>query len=152
MLDALGWIRDPSTPHIEKSECATGLLPAVWKKPDIDGKSAENERHLEDPHLAKMIVAAQGGDKRLYAELLAICEGRIRATARHAGVKGYAIEIAVQETLITLHHARHTYDPTRSFTAWLTALSKKCAINLLSRQGAEQTKTSVRYSSFDQQT
>jgi RNA polymerase sigma factor (sigma-70 family) len=39
------------------------------------------------------------------------------------------IDDIVQETLITVHRARQTYDPGRSFTAWLRAIAQRRAID-----------------------
>lgn len=39
----------------------------------------------------------------------------------------------VQETLLTVHQARQTYDPNRSFTAWLRTIAQRRAIDGLRR-------------------
>lgn len=93
-------------------------------------KTASSDRALAD-----LMVGAQAGDKRSYAELLARCEPLIRRAARRAGAHGDLVEDIVQETLITLHHARRTYDPTRSFSAWLSVIARRRAIDALRRSG-----------------
>jgi len=79
--------------------------------------------------------AAQGGDRRAYATLLRQCEPIIRRAAARAGVRGETMEDVVQETLLTLHDARQTYDPSRSFTAWLTVIAQRRGIDALRRGG-----------------
>ena len=79
--------------------------------------------------------AAQGGDKAAYASLLRAVEPIIRRTATRTGVRGEAIDDVVQETLLTLHNARHTYDPSRSFMAWLTVIAQRRSIDALRRSG-----------------
>ena len=91
-----------------------------------------DDRDLE---LAALMRAAQDGDRRSYGLLLKSCEPIIRRAATRAGVRGDRIEDVVQETLLTLHNARHTYDPTRSFTAWLTVISQRRGIDALRRSG-----------------
>jgi RNA polymerase sigma-70 factor (ECF subfamily) len=39
----------------------------------------------------------------------------------------------VQDVLLTIHRARQTYDPSRSFTAWLCVIADRRAIDLLRR-------------------
>jgi RNA polymerase sigma-70 factor (ECF subfamily) len=50
------------------------------------------------------------------------------------------IDDVVQETLITLHQARHTYDPSRSFVAWLSVLAQRRAVDVLRRQGRSRVR------------
>ena len=95
-------------------------------------KSLEDDR---DRGLAAMMVAAQTGDRVAYGRLLHDCEPIIRRAARRAGVVDDRIEDVVQDTLLTLHNARQTYDPARSFTAWLSVIARRRAIDSLRRQG-----------------
>lgn len=88
-----------------------------------------------DQKLASLMQAAQGGDRQSYASLLRDCEPIIRRSARRVGVVGDLVEDVVQETLLTLHNARQTYDPSRSFTAWLGVIAQRRAIDALRRVG-----------------
>jgi RNA polymerase sigma factor (sigma-70 family) len=88
-----------------------------------------------DRRLAMLMRDAQAGDKRAYATLLNDCEPVIRRSARKVGLTGDRVEDAVQETLLTLHNARQTYDPSRSFTAWLSVIAQRRAIDTLRRTG-----------------
>ena len=88
-----------------------------------------------DLSLAALMRSVQAGDKRAYENLLHACEPIIRRAASRAGVRGAAIEDVVQETLLTLHKARQTYDPSRSFTAWLTVIAQRRGIDALRRAG-----------------
>jgi RNA polymerase sigma-70 factor (ECF subfamily) len=96
------------------------------RRRDTDGR---------DARLADLMRAAQGGDRRAYATLLRESEPIIRRAAAGAGVHGDRIEDVVQETLLTLHNARQTYDPDRSFTAWLGVIARRRAIDGLRRTG-----------------
>jgi RNA polymerase sigma factor (sigma-70 family) len=88
-----------------------------------------------DRRLAALMRDAQNGDKRAYATLLRDCEPVIRRAARKVGLTGDRIEDAVQETLLTLHNARQTFDPSRSFVAWLSVIAQRRAIDTLRRVG-----------------
>jgi RNA polymerase sigma-70 factor (ECF subfamily) len=87
-----------------------------------------------------LMVAAQGGDRVAYAALLKSCVPLITVVARKAGASMDCVDDVVQETLITLHRARHTYDPARPFVAWLSVLAQRRAIDVLRRQGRNRTR------------
>ena len=61
--------------------------------------------------------------------------GRDRADRRRQGVPADRVDDVVQDTLLTIHRARQTYDPTRSFTAWLAVLAERRAVDLLRKTG-----------------
>jgi RNA polymerase sigma factor (sigma-70 family) len=84
---------------------------------------------------AALMAAAQAGDRRAYEKLLADSVALIRATARRQGVAFDHLDDVVQETLMTVHRVRHTYDPTRSYDAWLTAIASRRAIDALRSHG-----------------
>ncbi|MGH8233316.1 MAG: RNA polymerase sigma factor [Rhodanobacteraceae bacterium] len=81
------------------------------------------------------MAAAQAGDRRLYERLLADSVALIRAVARRQGVTQDHLDDVVQETLITVHRVRHTYDPTRSYDTWLSAIASRRAIDALRSRG-----------------
>ena len=103
----------------------------------VDAESADDVR---DRALASLMVAAQDGDKAAYARLLRDCEPLIRRAARRAGVHDDRIEDVVQDTLLTLHNARQTYDPARSFTAWLSVIAQRRAVDVLRRTGRNERR------------
>ena len=69
------------------------------------------------------MIRAQGGDKLCYASLLTECEKWLR---RYYGrkINPSAIDDLVQETLISLHRKRVSYDPTKAFLPWLAAIGR----------------------------
>jgi len=77
------------------------------------------------------MVAAQAGDRAAYQELLRDCIPFIRMVARQLGLHADTIDDVVQETLLTIHCARQTYDPNRSFVAWLRTIARRRAIDSL---------------------
>jgi RNA polymerase sigma factor (sigma-70 family) len=60
--------------------------------------------------------------------------------ARGQGIRSDLIDDVVQETLLTVHRARQTYDPNRSFTAWLRTIAQRRAIDGLRRVGRTRTR------------
>jgi RNA polymerase sigma-70 factor (ECF subfamily) len=99
-----------------------------------------SESDTLDRRLAELMRAAQGGDRQAYAILLRDSEPLIRRASRRVGLGGDRVEDAVQETLLTLHNARHTYDPSRSFTAWLSVIAQRRAIDVLRRAGRSERR------------
>jgi RNA polymerase sigma-70 factor (ECF subfamily) len=81
------------------------------------------------------MAAAQAGDRAAYEALLRDCVGIIESVARRQGVPAGSVDDVVQETLLTVHRARQTYDPARSFTAWLRVIAERRAVDLLRRTG-----------------
>lgn len=81
------------------------------------------------------MVAAQAGDRRAYERLLADSIALIHVAARRAGVAPDHVDDVVQETLLTVHRVRHTFDPTRTYDAWLVAIAQRRAIDALRRRG-----------------
>ena len=86
------------------------------------------------------MAAAQAGDRRAYEKVLADSVGLIRAAARRQGVALDRLDDVVQETLITVHRVRHTYDPTRSYDAWLSAIASRRAIDALRSRGRRDSR------------
>lgn len=88
-----------------------------------------------EARLSSAMTAAQGGDATAYRALLRACVPVIAAAARAQGVRGDAVDDVVQETLLTVHRARATYDPDRPFLPWLRAIAQRRAIDLMRRAG-----------------
>jgi RNA polymerase sigma factor (sigma-70 family) len=93
-----------------------------------------------DSRRAAWMAAAQAGDSGAYARLLRDCLPLIRAAARGRGVPPDSVEDVVQDVLLTLHRVRHTYDPARSFNAWLHAIADRRAIDHQRRQGRRRAR------------
>jgi RNA polymerase sigma-70 factor (ECF subfamily) len=94
----------------------------------IASESPERQR-------AAWMEAAQGGDKPAYERVLASSVPLIRAAARRQGVAMDQLDDVVQETLLTVHRVRHTYDPSRSYDAWLSAIASRRAVDALRSHG-----------------
>ena len=56
----------------------------------------------------------------------------------HGAVQHF-IEDCVQDTLVAIHKARHTYDPRRRFRPWMFAIVRHKAIDTLRRQQSQRS-------------
>ena len=108
----------------------------------MTGPIAESKTARENPRVTELdrqwrawMAAAQAGDRSAYEALLSACIPFVKAVARQQGVAADRVDDVVQETLITVHRARQTYDPRRSFIAWLRTLAQRRAIDGLRRHG-----------------
>lgn len=98
---------------------------------------AESASDTPERRRAAWMAAAQAGDRRAYERVLADSVALIRAVARRQGVAYDQLDDVVQETLLSVHRVRHTYDPARSYDAWLAALAGRRAIDGLRRSGRQ---------------
>ena len=78
--------------------------------------------------------SAQAGDRVAYERLLREISPLIRALVRRHCSNRADIEEMVQDTLLTLHRVRHTYDPSRPFCPWLAAIAWRRSIDALRRR------------------
>lgn len=83
---------------------------------------------------AAFMRLAQAGDQEAYTSLLVLLTATTRrfARARLGGVPW--IDDVVQETLLTVHRARHTYDPARPFGPWFYAIASARLIDAVRRE------------------
>lgn len=77
----------------------------------------------DDATMARLMALAQDGDKAAYATLLESAERWLKGyfTRRTAP---NALDDLIQETLISLHRKRASYDPSRPFLPWLAAIAR----------------------------
>lgn len=97
--------------------------------------SSLSDNQQADLRRAAWMAAAQAGDRVAYERVLGESVGLVRAVARRQGVPADQLDDVVQETLITIHRVRHTYDPARSYHAWLSAIASRRAIDSLRQSG-----------------
>ena len=68
------------------------------------------------------MVAAQRGDRQSYETLLTRLAGVVQAFVRKRVGDAAWCDDVVQESLMAVHRARHTYDPGRPFAPWMYAI------------------------------
>jgi RNA polymerase sigma-70 factor (ECF subfamily) len=105
----------------------------------------------QDREWSGWMARAQDGDPGAYARLLREILPFLRVLARRRCADPDRCEDIVQDVLLTLHRARHTYDPARPFMPWLAAICDRRAIDALrhrGRQGARETHDAQAYETF----
>ena len=78
----------------------------------------------QDRRLARLMESAQRGDGPLYESLLAEVAMLVRAFLQLHGVPSDRVEDLLQETLISIHKARHTYNSRKPFGPWMFAIAQ----------------------------
>jgi RNA polymerase sigma-70 factor (ECF subfamily) len=81
------------------------------------------------------MARAQSGDSAAYRRLLEEITPYLRSLAARYHRGSSDIEDAIQDTLLTLHAIRYTYDATRPFGPWLVAIANRRLVDRLRRQG-----------------
>ena len=74
-------------------------------------------------HLAALMRRSQTGDKRAYAELLRETARLLRPFLARRLSRDSEVDDVLQEILISIHKARHTYDGLRPYTPWMYAIA-----------------------------
>lgn len=85
-----------------------------------------------------LMSRAQRGDEVAYRQLLTEIARAIEGFLRRKIGHRHFMEDCVQETLVSIHQARHTWDPSRPFRPWLFAIVRNKAIDELRRQRRER--------------
>ena len=91
-----------------------------------------------EQRLRALLLAGLGGDQAAYHAFLTELTGRLRE--REEG------EDIVQETLLAVHNARHTYRAEEPLTAWVYAIARYKLLDFLrsrSRHGATESLDDV---------
>ena len=84
---------------------------------------------------------AQQGDKQAYESLLTELASVIEAYLRLRFGSIDMLEDCVQECLIAIHKARHTYNPRREFRPWMFTLVRHRMIDLLRKRSCRVQTT-----------
>ncbi len=90
----------------------------------------------DEQRWSEYMAAAHRGDKRLYERLLGELASAIDRYVKSRFGKLSFTEDCVQECLLAIHNARHTYDPARPFRPWLFAIVRNKTVDLLRRSYA----------------
>lgn len=78
---------------------------------------------------------AQEGEEEAYAELLVLLTAATRGYVRlRLGAPVPWLDDVVQETLLAVHHARHTFDGRRPFAPWFYAIARNRFVDVLRRE------------------
>lgn len=103
-------------------------------------KAEPQNQNADDLRRSAQMAAAQAGDRAAYEALLRDCVPLIKAIAIRRGIPADRCDDVVQDVLLTIHRARQTYDPARSFTGWLRTIVERRAIDLLRQIGRQRAR------------
>jgi RNA polymerase sigma-70 factor (ECF subfamily) len=97
----------------------------------------ENEARLRN-----LLIRGLSGDTQTYHAFLKAVSVQLRAFLRKrlANLPD-EVEDLVQESLLAIHHQRHTYDAGQPVTAWVHAIAKYKLVDLLRRRGKRESLT-----------
>jgi RNA polymerase sigma-70 factor (ECF subfamily) len=82
----------------------------------------------------ELMRLTQRGDQAAYASLLVLLTSIARRFARSRVGAVAWVDDVVQETLLAIHGARHTYDPGRPFAPWFYAIASSRLIDVIRRE------------------
>jgi len=88
----------------------------------------------QEQQATTLIVRAQQGDKVAYADLLQLLAATARRYARNRLGDVPWIDDVAQETVLSVHAARHTYDSTRPFAPWFYAIVSTRMIDVIRKE------------------
>ena len=87
-----------------------------------------------------LMIRTQQGDAVAYAELLTLLATTARRYARNRLGDVPWLDDVAQETLVTVHAARRTYDPTRPFAPWFYAILSSRLIDVFRKERRVRTR------------
>ena len=107
--------------------------------------STDSAHAQDEARWSNWIAAANNGDKATYQQLLQEIAGATEAYVRHRFGNVMLLEDCVQESLLAIHNARHTYDSARPFRPWMFTIIRQKTIDLLrkSRTISENEKSAA---------
>ena len=88
----------------------------------------------QESQATALMIRTQGGDPLAYAELLTMLAGAARRYARGRLGDVAWLDDVVQETLLSIHAARRTYDARRPFAPWFYAILSSRLIDVLRKE------------------
>ncbi|HEY1746914.1 MAG TPA: sigma-70 family RNA polymerase sigma factor [Xanthobacteraceae bacterium] len=127
-----GWLLSPPFPFMATGEGCVGKLHMVKVEPQ--------NRSADDLRRSAQMASAQAGDRAAYETLLRECVPLIKSIADRQGVPPDHADDVVQDVLLTIHRARQTYDPARSFNGWLRIIAERRSIDVLRRVGRQRSR------------
>ncbi|MEO7191518.1 MAG: sigma-70 family RNA polymerase sigma factor [Vicinamibacterales bacterium] len=88
----------------------------------------------QEQRATALMILAQHGDSTAYAELLTLLAATSRQYARNRLGDVPWLDDVAQETLMTVHGARRTYDSRRPFAPWFYAILSSRMIDVLRKE------------------
>lgn len=107
----------------------------------------ENSQKLS---LEEKMALAQAGDNKIYESLLLELSKVVRSYLHKKISNTGEIEDVLQEILISIHKARHTFDPSRSLMPWVMSITKFRLNDYLRKHYGSVLKGSVELSEIEE--
>jgi RNA polymerase sigma-70 factor (ECF subfamily) len=106
----------------------------------------------QEQQASSLMARAQAGDRQAYEDLLQALTVVARGFVRRRVGWAEWTEDVVQETLLTVHRARQTYDPSRPFAPWFYAILHSRLIDALRNHRRVRTRELVDDEALGRQT
>ena len=114
------------------------VSPAIKTVSEKSGAVSATRAEADEMKWSAWMKLAQGGDEHSYRQLLeAIGIAIQNYLASRLGMLEFTEDI-VQESLIAIHQARHTYNPEKPFRPWLFAIVRHKTIDNLRKRSARE--------------
>jgi len=94
-------------------------------------ESLTNRWQDDEQRWSKWMTASHQGDKQAYGLLLGELTDVLTIYLRSQFGQFELLEDCVQECLLAVHKARHTYDPARPFRPWMFTIARHKTIDIL---------------------
>lgn len=92
------------------------------------------------PDLGALMQAAQNGDAAAYGTLLRAISPTIKRFLKSRLFSDAALDDILQDILLALHSARHTYRPEQPFAHWMFGIARHKLIDYFRRHGRKQSR------------
>jgi len=89
------------------------------------------ERERQERRWGALMAQAQDGDSEAYETLLGELLSPLRGFAHSRLRDASAVDDVVQNVLLSIHRARHTYRPERPFGPWLWTIARNASTDAL---------------------
>ena len=100
-----------------------------------------------DHELRRLFLAARSGDRVAYRSFLQAIAPRLRSGLRRhdqgLARSGVEVEDVVQETLLALHVAQASYDPSVPVLVWASAIARYKMVDIVRRAGRRPMEVEI---------
>lgn len=112
--------------------CTMAVPPSTAASGGRHRMDEKDHGNATEERLRRQFLAAQAGDAALYRQFLAALAAHLRAFFRRRLAQlPDDVEDLVQETLLAIHHARHTYHSGQPLTAWVHTIARYKLVDFL---------------------
>jgi len=101
-------------------------------------QTENGDDNSDETRWAVLMGSAQGGNEADYRQLLVELSAAIKYYLLNRIGPQHFVDDCVQESLIAVHQARHSYDTRHLFRRWLFAIVRHKAIDSLRRQRSQR--------------